>query len=232
MTLFLMTLSVSWQQNRSRIMALGFWVLLILAYQWYSFANDLSSVEVIQRLLDVMRQPFVGPIVFIVFYALQPLIFFPSWLLTISAGFLYGIGYGIFYVLVGSNISSIVAYLVGRYFNEGLFRSPTAGGIVERYSQRMRENSFETVLVMRFLFLPYDIVSYLAGFLRIRWLPFLIATILGSIPGTAAFVLAGASIEGDFTGERLAFDPWTLLWSLLIFCSSFVIWRLLKSRLS
>ena len=219
-----------WRQNRSRFIAFGFWLCLILAYQWYAFSNDLTSVEVIRRLLNIMRVPFVGPLVYVIFYALQPIIFFPSWLLTISGGFIYGIGYGFLYVLIGSNISSIVAYLVGRYFNDGLFRSATAGGIVDRYSKRMRENSFETVLVMRFLFLPYDIVSYLAGFLHIRWLPFLIATILGSIPGTAAFVLAGASIDGDFTGDKLGFDPWTLLWSFLLFSSSILIWRLIKAR--
>ena len=226
-----MAVPFSFQKNRSRIVAFGFWLLLIFAYQLYAYVNDLSSAEVVRQLLQVMRQPLVGPLVFILFYMLQPLIFFPSWLLTISAGFIYGVFLGMFYVVIGSNLSSIVAYFVGRYFNEGLFRSPAAGGIVERYSQRMRENSFETVLVMRFLFLPYDIVSYLAGFLRIRWAPFMVATILGSIPGTAAFVLAGASIEGNFKGEPLGFDPWTLLWSFLLFCSSFIIWRLVKPKI-
>ncbi len=59
----------------------------------------------------------------------------------------------------------------------------------------MRDNSFETVLIMRLLFLPYDLVNYASGILRLRWLPFLLATALGSLPGTVSFVLLGASID-------------------------------------
>lgn len=50
-------------------------------------------------------------------------------------------------------------------------------------------------MVMRFIFLPYVAVSYLAGFLRIRYWSFILATALGSIPGILAFVGFGASSE-------------------------------------
>ena len=45
-----------------------------------------------------------------------------------------------------------------------------------RYSARIRDNSFETILVMRVHFLPYVVINYLAGFLKIRWLSFLVGT--------------------------------------------------------
>ncbi len=48
---------------------------------------------------------------------------------------------------------------------------------------------------MRLLFLPYDLVHYLAGFLRVRPVAFLAATALGSLPGTVAFVLLGTSLS-------------------------------------
>ncbi len=37
--------------------------------------------------------------------------------------------------------------------------------LIQRYTQRMRENSFETVMSIHFIFLPYDAVSYLMGHL-------------------------------------------------------------------
>ena len=48
---------------------------------------------------------------------------------------------------------------------------------------------------MRLLFLPYDLVNYVCGALRITWSSFLLATALGSLPGTVSFVLLGASLE-------------------------------------
>ena len=59
----------------------------------------------------------------------------------------------------------------------------------------MRDNSFETVLIMRFIFLPYDLMNYMAGFMRIHMRAFILATTLGSIPGTISFVLLGASVS-------------------------------------
>jgi len=93
----------------------------------------------------------------------------------------------------------------------------------------MRENSFETVMVMRFIFLPYDAVSYLAGFLRIKYLPFILATALGSIPGTMAFIGFGASIE-RFDGALPKLNPVTLGFSFAIFVVSLALSRMFKKR--
>ncbi len=78
-------------------------------------------------------------------------------------------------------------------------------------------------------FLPYDAVSYLAGFLEIRYWPFILATALGSIPGTIAFVGFGASIEA-FDGALPALNPRTLAFSALIFLASIALSRLFKMR--
>ena len=84
-------------------------------------------------------------------------------------------------------------------------------------------------MIMRFIFLPYDMVSYLAGFLRIHYWPFILATALGSIPGTIAFVLFGASIE-HFDGGLPSLNPNILAASVVIFIVSIALSRLFKKR--
>ena len=93
----------------------------------------------------------------------------------------------------------------------------------------MRENSFESVLIMRLLFLPYDLVNYVSGILRLHWLPFLMATALGSLPGTVSFVLLGASIDRVDDGIG-GIDPITLVASLTIFVVSLASARWLRRR--
>jgi uncharacterized membrane protein YdjX (TVP38/TMEM64 family) len=68
-----------------------------------------------------------------------------------------------------------------------------------------------------------------AGFVRVRWTAFTLATILGNIPGTIAFVLAGASIE-RFDGSIPKLNPVTLAASAAIFILSLVLSRLFKKR--
>ncbi len=104
---------------------------------------------------------------------------------------------------------------------------------MQRYADRMRDNSFETTLTMRFIFLPYDLVSYLAGLLRIDYKAFILATILGSLPGTISFVLAGASVPVDSLLQnnfRPSLNPWALAASVLIFVVSLAFSRYLKGR--
>ncbi|MBK6645583.1 MAG: TVP38/TMEM64 family protein [Anaerolineales bacterium] len=100
---------------------------------------------------------------------------------------------------------------------------------MQKYARRLRENSFETVMTMRFIFLPYDAVSYLAGFLKIKYWAFILATALGSIPGTIAFVGFGASIE-SFDGALPKFNPVTLGVSVALFIVSIVLSRIFKKR--
>jgi uncharacterized membrane protein YdjX (TVP38/TMEM64 family) len=217
------------QRNGQKLSALTFWAALIAAYQWYASANSLSPLQVVQQLLDFMKNGAWGVFIYIILYTVRPLILFPSTILTLAGGFVFGPILGVLYTIVASNLSSTIAFYVGRFFGEGLLKDDGSDGIVQRYARRMRENSFETVMIMRFIFLPYDAVSYLAGFLKIKYVPFILATALGSIPGTIAFIGFGASIE-TFDGALPRLNPVTLGFSIAIFIVSILLSRMFKKR--
>lgn len=216
-------------QKGQKWVALAFWVLAFAAYQWYAWQHDLSPLDVVQRLIDFFSASFYGPLLFILIYTVRPLLLFPATLLTIAAGFVFGPLLGVVLIVIGSNASALLAYVVGRFFGQGLLREGKAGGIVQRYTTRLREHSFETVLVLRLLFAPYDLVNYLAGFLRIPWVPFIVATALGALPGTLAFTLFGASIE-RFDGGIPALNPRVLAASVALFLVSLALSRIIKRR--
>lgn len=227
------------KQHGQKIVAAIFWLLLIGGYTYYYQSNNLTTESAILEIVELLSSPW-GPLLYILIYALRPLIFFSAAVLTIASGSIFGAGsylnlaLAVCYTIVGSNLSATVAYLVGRFFGEGLIGEAKEGesNIVQRYADRMRNNSFETILIMRFIFLPYDLVNYLAGILRIGWQSFILATILGSIPGTIAFVSFGASIDVKqlARGETPEFDPWVLLFGAVILVISIFISRFFKRR--
>ena len=219
------------QKHGSKFPALLFWLGLIAAYNWYASSRGLSALQVVQELLGFMQNGVWGALIFILLYSIRPLILFPATFLTLAGGFVFGPVLGVFYTIIASNISSTIAFYVGQYFGEGLLQEQDAESVgwIQRYTRRMRENSFETVMTMRFIFLPYDAVSYLAGFLRIKFVPFILATALGSIPGTIAFVGFGASVE-SFDGGLPSLNPVTLGVSLAIFIVSIALSRLFKKK--
>jgi len=218
------------RRHGRRLTALFLWCGLLGGYYWYAWQHGVSPLEAVQRLVELMTSSTLGPLVYVALYAARPLVLFPASLLTLAAGFVFGPVLGTLLVILGSNISASIAYVVGRYFGGRLLDSERATGMTRRYTERLRENGFESVLMMRLVYAPYDLVNYLAGSLKIRWTPFILATVLGSLPGTLSFVLFGASVEGDFTGEMPRLHPLLLLTSALIFAGSLVLSMYLKRR--
>lgn len=220
----------SWiRRNGIKIAALVFWMAVLIGYQVYAYKNGLTAVQVMQQLLGLMSGSFWGPIIYILLYSIRPLILFPSTILTLAGGFLFGPILGVLYTIVASNTSATIAFFVGKYFGQGIIKEGSSSNFIQRYAERMRKNSFATVLVMRFIFLPYDLVNYSAGFLRIRWIPFILATFLGSIPGTIAFILAGASFERFESGVP-KLNPVTLAASIIVFIGSLILSRVFRKR--
>ncbi|MBW7884976.1 MAG: TVP38/TMEM64 family protein [Caldilineaceae bacterium] len=225
-------LAKHWQ----KVAAIGIWVLLVGALVWFMQTNGLTLGELFLQAMAWVETNPLAPLVYIVVYTVRPLTLFSSVLLTLSGGFLFGPVWGVIYTAIGANLSATVAYYVGRYFGQGLLESEASTGLVQRYARRMRENSFETVLIMRFIFLPYDLVNYLAGFLRIAYGSFILATIIGSIPGTIAFVLLGASLSPEqiselyLTGNVPSLEWRVLAISALMFVTSIALSRYFKRR--
>lgn len=218
------------QKHATKLIALFFWLAIIGAYSVYTATSGLSPLESFRQVLDFMANSPLAPLIFVGLYVLRPLILFSAVLLTLAAGFLFGPVWGVVLTVIGANLGASLAYLIGRYFGGGVLESEGDTGLVQRYAERLRNHSFETVLTMRFIFLPYDLVNYLSGFLKVRYSAFILATVLGSLPGTIAFVLFGASTDGDFSGGLPSLDPVVLVASVAIFIASLGLSRLFKRR--
>lgn len=184
-------------------------------------------------MIGLLRTP-AGPLIYIVIYTLRPLAFFSAIVVTLLGGAIWGPVWGTLYIVIGSNMSATLAYGFGRVLGQGALPEGAAGGAVARYAERLRTNAFTTVLLMRLVYLPYDLVNYLAGFLRVPYRPYILASVLGSLPGTLTFVLAGASLNIDdiFAGRFsvAAINPWTLALSAALFAGGLAVSRLLKTR--
>lgn len=220
-----------WVRHWQKVAAAAIWLALIGSLVVTMRANNLTLPELFLEGMAWARSNPLAPLVYIAIYTIRPLTLFSSLLLTLAGGFLFGPVWGIVYTVIGANLSATVAFFIGRYFGQGVLDDETSSGWMQRYARRMREHSFATVLIMRFIFLPYDLVNYLAGFLRIHYWPFLLATVIGSIPGTIAFVLVGSSLSPDqlenmfLTGKLPTLD-----WRLLAISTAMFVVSLLLSR--
>jgi uncharacterized membrane protein YdjX (TVP38/TMEM64 family) len=225
------SLPVFWQRHWTKGIALVFWLIVLGSYYWYTRQNNLTLADSVKTIANLLTNSLSGPILYMIIYAIRPLLFFPATILTLLGGFLFG-PIGILYTIVGSNASAMVTFGIGWFFGQDFLDNEERTGVIQRYIQRMRENSFETVLIMRLIFLPYDLVNYASGFLKINWQAFLVATAVGSVPGTASFVLFGASFGtlGELLAGDIRLNPVTVIASVVIIGISFALSRTIKKR--
>jgi uncharacterized membrane protein YdjX (TVP38/TMEM64 family) len=130
---------------------------------------------------------------FSVAYGLCTVAFVPRPLLNLAAGALFGSTLGLGTSLVGTVLGAGVAFGLGRVLGQDALRLLLRGRWLLAADSQLSRHGFRSMMAARlFPGLPFWGVNYCAAVSRMGWLPFLLATALGSIPNTAAYVVAGA----------------------------------------
>ena len=204
------------------------WIGVVAAYVAYTRSNDLSTLEAAEELRAALAGNWWGPALFVAVYTLRPLVLFPASILTILGGLAFGPIWGTIWTTAAANLSTTTTYGVGRTFG-----NPDVAGRLSRVLgntvARARRNPFETTLIMRLLYLPFDAVGYVAGFVHLRFAPFIAGSALGILPGTVAFVGFGASIDSLDEGTP-SFDLRILAASVVLAVAGTVVSRWLRRR--
>jgi len=214
-----------------KIILLSAWLGGLYLLYDYQQTFGLTITELALKLFDFITGTIWGPLLYMLTYAIRPLTFIPATPLTLSAGLFFGFWGGLIYTIIGANLSASVAYVVGRYFGASIRLEHT---ILRSFIIPLRENPFQAVLTTRLLFIPFDLVNYGAGILKLPFVPYLLATIIGTLLGIATFVSVGSALRVDdvrangFTVS--AIDGQFLILSVIIFVASLVVAKFLKKK--
>lgn len=119
--------------------------------------------------------------------------FVPRPVLNLAAGALFGAQAGTVAALGGTVIGAGIAFGLGRLLGQDALRPLLRGRALAAADRQLSEHGFRSMLVIRLLpGVPFIASNYGAAVSRMGWIPFLTATALGSIPNTAAYVVAGS----------------------------------------
>ncbi|WP_406480125.1 TVP38/TMEM64 family protein [Streptomyces sp. NBC_01615] len=150
-----------------------------------------------QRLLADGWPPQLGgaaaAVAFAVAYGLCTVAFVPRPLLNLAAGALFGSELGLGTALAGTVLGAGVAFGLGRILGQDALRPLLRARWLKAADGQLSRHGFRSMMVARlFPGVPFWAANYCAAVSRMGWLPFLVATALGSIPNTAAYAVAGA----------------------------------------
>jgi uncharacterized membrane protein YdjX (TVP38/TMEM64 family) len=137
-----------------------------------------------------------GPVVFILGYAVATVAFIPGVLLTLAAGFIFGVLEGTLYTLIGATLGASAAFLIARYLARGAIERRIAGN--PRFAaidRAVGREGFKIVALLRLSpVFPFNLLNYSLGLTRVRFLHYFAAS-AAMLPGTLLYVYYGAAAE-------------------------------------
>lgn len=204
------------------------WIILIGITVYYLYTKNITPT--------VLREYFMklGPwafIIYIIAYTVRPIVFFPTSIMTPLSALLFGPFLGWIFTYIGETLSATVAFFIARYFGKNLVEKFEKGdsekknnkltNFIIKYKEKLENNGFETVLFLRLVPLfPFDFVNYACGLSKIPYRTYLIATLIGVIPGLTAYIFLGGSLM----------NPYLLIPTVLAFVGLTFLARYLKKK--
>ena len=126
--------------------------------------------------------------------------------LTVAGGILFGAFLGAIAAVIGASIGAVLIFLLAKSaLGEHLARR--AGPAAEKIAQGFREDAFSYLLFLRLVpVFPFWLVNLVPALCGVRLAPFSAATVIGIMPATFAFALAGSGLESAIVAQRSAYE--------------------------
>jgi uncharacterized membrane protein YdjX (TVP38/TMEM64 family) len=139
------------------------------------------------------------PLAFLVAHIVVTVLPFPRTAFTLAAGLLFGPLLGVALAVVASTASALIALTLVRAAGWQLSRL-VRHQAVERLDARLHDRGWPAVMSLRLIpAVPFSVLNYAVGASAVRVLPYLLATVVGVFPGTAAVVILGDALTGDLS---------------------------------
>ncbi|MGO9927469.1 MAG: TVP38/TMEM64 family protein [Mycobacterium sp.] len=136
------------------------------------------------------------PLAFLMAHIVVTVVPVPRTAFTLAAGLLFGPALGAAIAVIASTASAIIAMLLVRAAGWQLNRLVRHKSI-DTVDERLRERGWLAIVSLRLIpAVPFSAINYAAGASTVRVVPYMLATLGGLLPGTAAVVVLGDALAG------------------------------------
>lgn len=136
----------------------------------------------------------LGVIGFAAGYIIATVLLLPGSVLTIAAGFTYGLGWGVALVVPSSLVAALLAFVIGRTlardrierrFGNGRKFKAVGAAVAQR-------GAFVVALLRLSPVFPFVALNYVLSLTKVKPSTYLAASALGMLPGTVLYVYLGS----------------------------------------
>jgi uncharacterized membrane protein YdjX (TVP38/TMEM64 family) len=137
-------------------------------------------------------------------------------IMTMSGGLLFGVVFGTIWAVIGATLGATLLFLAARTALGDSLRA-RAGPWMQRLEAGFRANAFSYLLALRLIpGFPFFVVNLVPAFLGVSLSTYVVATLIGIIPGAVVYAGLGNSLNaileaGGTPDLRIIFKPEILL---------------------
>jgi len=140
----------------------------------------------------------MAPLIYGLGYIVFVVLLIPGGALTLGAGITFGLGLGVLTVFVAANIGTALAFLIARYFLRSRVEHWLAGREKLTAVDRAVESQGWRVVALTRLspVFPFNVQNYFYGVTGVSFGGYVLASLIGMLPGTVLYVYIGAAGAG------------------------------------
>jgi len=144
----------------------------------------------------------LGPAIYILIYALAPVLFLPGLPITIVGGIVFGPVWGVVYTITGATIGASLAFLVARYGARDWISAKLTGPKWEKLDSEVAQHGWKVVAFTRLIpAFPFNLLNYAFGLTKVSFLQYAVTSFICMLPGCIAFIVFSSSLLGLITGR-------------------------------
>ena len=145
----------------------------------------------------------LGWVLYALVYAVCCVLFVPGSILTLGAGALYGLWTGTAIVLAGATLGATLSFLLAKsVLRKKIERMTAANAKFAALDRAIAKEGAKIVFLIRLSpVFPFTYINYAFGLTGVGTAPYVLASFVGMIPGTFAYVYLGAAAVTAASGQ-------------------------------
>jgi uncharacterized membrane protein YdjX (TVP38/TMEM64 family) len=144
----------------------------------------------------------LAPAIYILIYALAPVLFLPGLPITIVGGIAFGPFWGVIYTITGATIGASLAFLVARYVARDWVASKLTGPKWGKLDSEVAQHGWKVVAFTRLIpAFPFNLLNYAFGLTKVSFVPYVVTSFICMLPACIAFIVFSSSLLGLIKGK-------------------------------
>lgn len=138
-------------------------------------------------------------VIYIATFVVLPIFFFPVPVIVLAGGTIFGLFKGTLYTMIGVLINTPIMYFIGRFLLKDFVHNFVDNHMSEKLRKSLKSTNQKVLALVLFIIrlspiFSYNLVNYISGVTEIKFLPYILTTIAGVLPGVIVFINIGENV--------------------------------------